>query len=217
MIVTIDGPAGAGKSTVAKMLSEHVGFQHLDSGAFYRCYAWQAKQLKTELDQPSEIQSLLESVELTVNFQQTPPVYFVNGKNVSKDIRTNEVSRVTSNVSQVPEVREIVNSALRKETSSGNFVIEGRDIGSVVFPNAEYKFYLTASIEERAKRRFKELKESGEFVELTQLQEDIRKRDELDSNRKISPLIQPEDAILIDCTDLSINQVIENMSNFIKN
>lgn len=217
MIVAIDGPAGAGKSSVTRNLAKAVGFSHLDSGAFYRCYALKAKRLDTDLDCPKSIAKLLQETDFTVNFNFTPPKYTMDDEDISSAIRNNEISKLVIKVSQVADVRQSVVQKLRQVAATGNFVIEGRDIGSVVFPHASVKFFLTASLAERAKRRHLELLESGESVTIELLQEQIGRRDKEDAERQISPLTCPKDAITIDSTNINLGQVVEKMRNIIIN
>jgi cytidylate kinase len=212
VIVTIDGPAGAGKSSVAKRLAEFVGFNHLDSGAFYRCYAWLANNDSVSLDSKEDVQAMLDSSELKADFNQNPPQYWINGINVTDHIRTNAVSSIVSEIAKIGIVRTCIVKQLRAVAEHGNFVIEGRDIGTVVFPHAGVKFYLTASIEERARRRYKELQAKGENVDLKSLELQIQNRDYEDSHREIAPLTRPENSIEIDCTNLSIDEVIAAMA-----
>jgi cytidylate kinase len=216
MIVAIDGPAGAGKSTVTRKLADAVGFSHLDSGAFYRCYALKAKKLSADLENPQSIAELLEKTDFTVDFSFAPPKYEMDGEDVSSAIRSSEISELVVKVSQVAEVRFSVVDKLREVAATGNFVIEGRDIGSVVFPDAGVKFFLTASLSERARRRHAELLESGESVTIEFLEEQIGNRDKEDAGRSISPLTCPEDAVVVDSTSISLEQVVEKMTDVIK-
>ena len=209
MIVAIDGPAGAGKSSVARQLAERVDFQHLDSGAFYRCFAFIALDSNKDISSADGWTQLINSHQIRADYTTCPAKFFVNEKNVSELIRENKVSNAVALVSTHATVRDAVVSTLRDVSNSGNFIVDGRDIGSVVFPDAELKFFLTASIQERAKRRYLELKMKGTEVRLDQLEDEIRLRDQSDSTRALSPLTQAEDAELIDSTNMKIDQVIE--------
>ncbi len=212
MIIAIDGPAGAGKSTVARQLAEELKFRVLDSGAFYRCYAYQARRLKLDLDSLKPLKAFLAETDLQADFQAEPPRYYVNNEDVTEEIRSNEVSREVSRIAKVELIRDAVSKQLREVAPQGDFVIEGRDIGSVVFPDATIKFFLTASIDERASRRHQELSEKGEKVDLNHLRDQIRYRDREDSSREIAPLIQPDDSILVDSTSRSVREIILEMS-----
>ena len=209
MIVAIDGPAGAGKSSVARQLAERVNFQHLDSGAFYRCFAYIALESSKDICSADGWDQLINSHQVRADYNSDPAKFFVNDEDVSELIRENRVSNAVASVSTHSVVRNAVVRTLRDVSTLGNFIVDGRDIGSVVFPNAELKFFLTASIQERAKRRHLELKMKGTQVELNQLENEIRLRDESDSTRVLSPLMQAEDAELIDSTHMEIIQVIE--------
>jgi CMP/dCMP kinase len=216
MIVAIDGPAGAGKSTVARLLAEELRFLVLDSGAFYRCYAYQARKLNLDLDNSEAMGAFLEDTRLRSDYQADPPRYFINDEEVTEKIRSNEVSREVSRIAKVESVRNAVSKQLREVSPQGDFVVEGRDIGSVVFPDAPIKFFLTASIDARASRRHKELSKKGEQVDLDHLRDQIRYRDREDSSRAVAPLIQPDDSILVDSTSRSVREIITEMSAKIK-
>jgi len=209
MIVAIDGPAGAGKSSVARQLAERVDFQHLDSGAFYRCFAFIALESNKDISSADDWTQLINHHQIRADYNTCPAKFFVNDNDVSELIRENRVSNAVAFVSTHAAVRDAVVGTLRDVSNSGNFIVDGRDIGSVVFPDAELKFFLTASIQERAKRRYLELKMKGTEVELDQLENEIRLRDQSDSTRALSPLTQAEDAELIDSTNMDIDQVIE--------
>lgn len=212
MIVAIDGPAGAGKSTIARQFAQQEGFQYLDSGAFYRCYACAALDEGLNLNVPQGLKEFLQNQRVEADYSKDSPTYTLNGEDVTRRIRSNEISQLVSKVASLGEVRDEVVKRLREVSHSGNFIVDGRDIGTVVFPDAELKFFLTASIEERAQRRYLELKGKGEEVPLATLQEQIRRRDEADSKRVIAPLSMAQDAILIDSSDLNVKQVIDVMS-----
>ena len=209
MIVAIDGPAGAGKSSVARQLAERVSFQHLDSGALYRCFAYIALESNKDVSSPDGWEQLISDHEVEANYTVFPAKFFIDGKDVSELIRENRVSNAVALVSTHATVRDAVVETLRNISTTGNFIVEGRDIGSVVFPKAELKFILTASIQERAKRRYLELKSKGSNVTLEELENEIRCRDESDSTRSLSPLVRAQDAELVDSTQMNINEVIE--------
>lgn len=212
MIVAIDGPAGAGKSTIARQFAQKHGLQYLDSGAFYRCYACAAVDANLDLDDPSALKDFLGQQAVEADYEGESPFYFLNGQDVSKRIRDNRISQLVSKVASLGIVRDEVVKRLREVSEKGDFVVDGRDIGTVVFPNAKIKFFLTASIEERARRRFLELQSKGETVSLDEIQEQIRLRDEADTQRAIAPLSMAQDAVLVDSSNLTINEVIDLMS-----
>ncbi len=216
-LITIDGPAGAGKSTIAKNLGNNLGFNYLDSGAYYRCYALSALQRDIEASDETALRHMVLETSVVVEYPSgKAPVYTVNKRDVSLDIRTQRVSLCVSPISQSPTIRDAVNLTLRRMASSGKFIIDGRDIGTVVFPDANLKFFLTASSQVRAERRYKELLARGEEVSLSQLKSEIETRDKMDSERAIAPLRRPEDAILVDSTSLSLNEVVAVMSEYVE-
>jgi len=164
------------------------------------------------LNVPQGLKEFLQNQRVEADYSKDSPTYTLNGEDVTRRIRSNEISQLVSKVASLGEVRDEVVKRLREVSHSGNFIVDGRDIGTVVFPDAELKFFLTASIEERAQRRYLELKGKGEEVPLATLQEQIRRRDEADSKRVIAPLSMAQDAILIDSSDLNVKQVIDVMS-----
>ncbi|MBW7876934.1 MAG: (d)CMP kinase [Candidatus Cloacimonetes bacterium] len=216
-LIAIDGPAGAGKSTIAKNLGKALGFHYLDSGAYYRCYALAALENGIEAQDETHLRQMVHTTAVSVQYPESgTPVYFVNQRDVSSDIRSQRVSLCVSPISQSPAVRDAVNLTLRKIASSGKFIIDGRDIGTVVFPDANLKFFLTASSQIRAQRRHLELQKRGEDVSLSQLKSEIEERDRMDSERAIAPLRKPEDAILVDSSSLTPDEVVAVMSEYVE-
>ena len=217
-IITIDGPAGAGKTTVAKEVAKRLGFLYLDTGAMYR--AMTLKALKAKIT-PEEKERLVEMVNETILIvkkdEKKGMRLWVDGEEVTDKIRT---EKVTNNIWWVCRVKEVRNKAKRIQReigSDGNIVVEGRDIGTVVFPKAPYKFYLDASIEERAKRRWLEQKNKGmESSDMNKLKKDIAERDRKDFTREIAPLKKAEDAIAINTTGLTIEKVVEKIVSRVK-
>lgn len=205
--VAIDGPAGSGKSTVARILAKKLGFLYLDSGAMYRAVAWRSFHHKIDINDPDAMRELVQSTQ----FEVVNDRLLVNGEYIDDALRTPEVSRRASVVAQNPIVREILVKKQQQIARNNHVIMDGRDIGTVVLPNADVKIFLTASIDERAKRRYRELKEKGLEVDFEQLREEIRLRDENDQNRIISPLQQAEDAIRIDTTNQTIEEVVEQI------
>ena len=210
-IVTVDGPAGSGKSTIAKIIAKKYGFTYLDTGAMYRMIALYALENSIDLQDSKAIETMLKNTKLDIVGNQ----FFLNGKDVSDEIRTPRVSAIVSPVSAIKEVRvKLVD--LQREISKGKSVIlDGRDIGTVVFPSGDVKIYLVASPEERAKRRLKEYEEKGGEADYESVLASIKERDFIDSTRKESPLKKAEDAHEIDSSTMSIDEVVEVISKYI--
>jgi len=210
-IITIDGPSGAGKSTVARLLARRLGYNYLDTGALYRAIAWKVKKEGVSLDNGSLLKEILARTHIRIDGNRI----FVDGTDVSSDIRTREMGELSSRVSAIPVVREYLFSIQRKAGEEGRVVVEGRDTGSVIFPEAMNKFFLDASVEERARRRYSELINNGQHVTLDEIIEDIKRRDKRDSTRDISPLRRTEDMVFIDTTSISVdgvvNEIIKNL------
>ena len=211
IIVTVDGPAGSGKSTIAKIIAKKYGFTYLDTGAMYRMIALYALENSIDLQDSKAIETMLKNTKLDIVGNQ----FFLNGKDVSDEIRTPRVSAIVSPVSAIKEVRvKLVD--LQREISKGKSVIlDGRDIGTVVFPSGDVKIYLVASPEERAKRRLKEYEEKGVEADYESVLASIKERDFIDSTRKESPLKKAEDAHEIDSSTMSIDEVVEVISKYI--
>ena len=212
MIIAIDGPSASGKSTTAKGVAEKLGITHLDTGAMYRTVTW---GLKKEAIHPSDDKKVRDFLkDLEIYFDASNHIW-LNGKDVSIEIRTGDISSRVSAVSAIPEVREKMVKIQRQIAGKKDCVLEGRDIGTVVFPDAEYKFFLVAETEIRAKRRLLDLERIGESSTLAELIDDIERRDAIDSSRNHSPLLKAEDAIPIDTSHLTINEQINKIVNFI--
>jgi cytidylate kinase len=212
MIITIDGPAGTGKSTVAKKLAETLGFAYFDTGALYRAISWKILQEKISLTDREKLEEILYQF----SFCQEKDRYFVNGEDVTAVIRSQAVTEIVSEVSAMKVVRDALKPIQIEFSKKGSVVFEGRDLGTVVFPHAEIKFFLTASPEVRAKRRLKELRRLGaSSVTLEKVLEDIHERDRFDSGREIAPLKKPSDAIVIDTTHLSIEEVVNTLKKYV--
>jgi cytidylate kinase len=212
MIIAIDGPSASGKSTTAKGVAEKLGITHVDTGAMYRAVTLGLKLSVISPDDDASVCQYLSEIELY--FDGNNKIH-LNGVDVSYEIRSGDISSRVSAVSAIPEVREKMVIIQRRIAGEQNCVLEGRDIGTVVFPNAEFKFFLIADIDVRAKRRLIELEKMGETKSISELIEDIRRRDQLDSSRDHSPLIQAEDAIPIDTSQLTINEQIKKIINHI--
>lgn len=204
MIISIDGPAGSGKSTVAKMVSKKLGYYHFNSGSLYRGIT--AYIIFNHDNQPID-DNFLSSLHLKTEFIDDVQHVFVNGLDLTDNLRDNEVSQRTPSLSSIPSIRKIVDNCQKDFANQNNVVVDGRDIGSFVFPNAEYKFYLDCDISERAKRRFKEEQLKNPNITLQEIEHQIAIRDEIDRNKKIAPLTVPENAIIIDSTHYNAEQV----------
>jgi len=215
MIIAIDGPAGSGKSTIAKELAKKLGILYVDSGAMFRAITYSLIQNSIELTN-LEVLEHLQSISLSLEIQNDSQETFLNGNNVSIEIRTKEVTSLVSLVSALPSVREWILVQQRIFAEKNDLIMDGRDIGTVVFPNATFKFFLTASLEERAKRRTLEMNSKGLVVQMETIQDDIEKRDSLDSSRALAPLQKAPDAIEIDTTSLSIQEVSNLILSTIK-
>jgi len=216
IIVAIDGPSGSGKSTVAKLLAGRLGYMYIDTGAMYRAVALQAKRDNIDINDSAALIRLCESVKLEFVPDNGGLRTILNGEDVSEAIRTPEMSMAASDISARKEVRQALLSLQRRMGENGGVVLEGRDVGTVIFQNAEAKFFLDASLEERGKRRYKELAAKGMNVTLEQTIDDVRKRDINDSSREIAPLKMAADAVLVDSTNLGIVEVVEKMIEGIK-
>lgn len=215
IVVAIDGPAGAGKSTIAKLAAEKLGYAYIDTGAMYRSVAWKFLQTGREFDE-AFISELANTMIIEFKPEAKVNRVFVDGTEVTEAIRTPEVTAIVSRVAAIGAVREAMVEQQRRMGEIGGVLMDGRDIGTVVFPHAQLKIFLTASVEERARRRYKEMVEKGQQVELAQLQEDIAARDKQDSERAISPLRQADDALLLDTSDMSIAQVTDKILQLVQ-
>jgi CMP/dCMP kinase len=214
-VVTIDGPAGAGKSTVSKLLAKKLDCIYLDTGALYRALAYKTLRLKISPDDVSSLAGLCSGTSVVLKNVSGQMKVYVDGEDVEDKIRTEKIGLAASKISTFPVVREKLLSLQREAGISGGIVAEGRDMGSVVFPNADYKFYLDAKLEERTKRRHKELLEKGSSVKYELIQEDMHSRDKQDKERELAPLKAPEGAIIIDSDNLTIEQVVNKIISYI--
>lgn len=209
--VAIDGPAGSGKSTIAKEIAKIFNLYYLDSGALYRAFGYYLKKHGFDLHNENDIINALKSFDIKI----IDGDYYLFDEKLDFQIRTPEIGKAASIVAKNPHVREKVNNILRKIAKNNGVVIDGRDIGTVVLPDAEIKIFLTASIKERAERRYKELIEKGENVKFEDILKDIEKRDKADSTRKIAPLKPADDAIIVDTTGKDIKTVVNEIKNII--
>ena len=211
LVIAIDGPAGSGKSTVSKMIAEEIGFTYLDTGAMYRLFAYKLIKENIDVNDTEKELDALKSLDIDMKDGR----FYLDKEDVSDKLRSREVSGNASKVAGVKEVREKMVEIQREFSRSKNVILDGRDIGTVVFPNADLKIYLGAASEVRAKRRYEELKEKDSSVNYDEILKEIEERDYHDSSRKESPLRIADDAIVIDTTDSTIDEVKENIKNLI--
>lgn len=215
MIVTIDGPAGSGKSTVAKLLAKIFGLIYLDTGAIYRSLALFALRKGVSWEEEDKLVELVKEMKIEFIPTETNQKVILNDEDITEMIRTEEIGMGASIVSRHKKVRAALVNLQRSFKEKGSLVAEGRDTGTVIFPEAEVKVFLTADITERAKRRWKELKEKGIDADLNSILESLKKRDLQDSTRKVAPLVPAEDAVIIDTTNLTIDDVVKRISELI--
>ncbi len=207
MNIAIDGPAGAGKSTIAKNLAQQMHFIYVDTGAMYRAVALYMIRHGIDINSQEEIRRACGQIEISIRYEDGLQCVYLNGENVNGLIRTPEVSRMSSLVSAIPLVREKLLSLQRELAAGSDVIMDGRDIGTHILPDAQLKIFLTARPRVRAKRRYDELTARGEKADLDQIEQDIIQRDRQDMSRAVSPLRQAEDAVLVDTSDMDIEQV----------
>ena len=214
--VAIDGPAGAGKSTLARRLAEKLGFLYVDTGAIYRTVALKALWEKADPADPAQVVPLLEGLEIHMGYEDGVQKMYLEGEDVSAAIRRHKVSGAASQVSAIPEVRSFLLEFQRKLARESSVVMDGRDIGTVVLPNADVKIFLTAAPEARARRRLLELEQRGEAADFNTILQDIKARDYQDEHRPIAPLRQAADAVLLDTTDLDLGLSVSRLLALVK-
>ena len=214
--IAIDGPAGAGKSTISRKVAEILGYIYVDTGALYRAIGFKLLELNINIKSDCNIEEILKNTTVNICFVNGEQRVFLDGNDVSEKIRTPEISKMASDVSAKPEVRAFLLEMQRRLAKENNVIMDGRDIGTVVLPNATIKIYLTASAESRAERRYKELIEKGMSVVYEDVYNDMVKRDFNDANREIAPLKQADDAIVVDTTNYDLSQSIELILKLIK-
>ena len=207
LVVAIDGPAGAGKSTVAQLAAKELGYTYIDTGAMYRAVAWKVLQQGGEVTD-EKILAVVPDIDVDLSYENGKTTVRVDGQDVTSEIRTPEVSHIVSKVAALGPVREKMVDLQRKMAERGGVLMDGRDIATNELPGADVKIYLTASIAERANRRYKELREKGLAVDLADIEHDIAARDKADMEREISPLVQADDATLLDTTGMTIPEVV---------
>ena len=209
--IAIDGPAGAGKSTIARRVAKELSFIYVDTGAMYRAMALYLLRKEVNRDDTEQIGNICQDAEISIEYKNGEQIVLLNGENVNSYLRTEEVGNMASVSSAVPRVREKLLSLQRKLAKDMSVVMDGRDIGTTILPDADVKIYLTASSLTRAKRRYLELQEKGTVCNLDDIQKDIEERDQRDMSREISPLRQAEDAVLVDSSNLTIQQVVDRI------
>lgn len=212
MIIALDGPAGSGKSTLSRLIASELSFSFLDTGAMYRCITLMLISQALTFQDSHRLSLLLQDLDIKFDGQKV----FLNGKDVTQAIRQAKVDRRVSEVAAIPSVRENLSELQRRIASKGDFVVEGRDMGSVVFPDAAYKFYIDASAEERARRRFYQIQGRGEVPESYEsILREIRERDEKDRSRSVAPLVVPKGAVVIHTDGLNIQEVLSKILSYI--
>lgn len=210
--VAIDGPAGAGKSTIARRVAEEKGFVYVDTGAMYRGLAVYFLDRGIGPEETERMEKACEAADVTIRYEDGAQQVYLNGENITGRLREEAVGNMASRCAAVPAVREKLLELQRRLAKEQDVIMDGRDIGTCVLPDADVKVFLTASVRTRAERRYKELKEKGENVNLAEIEEDIRERDERDSTREIAPLKKAEDAVLVDSSRMTIQEVVRTIA-----
>ncbi len=216
MIIAIDGPSGAGKSTLSKNLAKRLNYIYIDTGALYRTVGLKFINNSVDLDNKAQVEKILSQTTVDINYVNAEQRVYLDGEDVSDKIRTPQVSLMASNASALPEVRAFLLGMQRSIANGKNVILDGRDIGTVVFPNAEVKIFLSASAEERAKRRYDELVLKGQDVTYEQVLKDLKQRDYNDSHRDIAPLKQADDAYAFDTTGNTFEQSLDLLVDYLK-
>ena len=212
LVIAIDGPAGAGKSTISKLIAKNLGINYIDTGAMYRAITY--KCIKEDID-VNDIQRVVDLCSRTdVDFVDN--YIYLDGQRLNEEIRTLQVSPRVSDVAKIPQVREFLLEKQREIGKRSDVILDGRDVGTHIFPDAKYKFFLDASAQERGRRRYQELIDKGQSVVLEEIIEDIKKRDYIDSTREVAPLVKADDAIEVDTTSMTIDQVVTYISDMVR-
>lgn len=214
--IAIDGPAGAGKSTIAKIVAKKLGFIYVDTGAMYRTLALACYRAGIKADEEEKVVAKCNEVNVTLGYENDTQKVYLEGEDVSQLIRQEEIGNMTSAIAVYPPVRKILVEMQQDLAKKNNVVMDGRDIGTAVLPNADLKIYLTASSRTRAERRYNELVEKGQVCDIDEIENDIKERDYRDMNRDVSPLVQAEDAVLVDSSDMNIEEVVEAIIKLVK-
>lgn len=216
LIIAIDGPAASGKSTTAQRLAQKLGYVYLDTGAMYRACALQAQRLGMDLNDAVAVASLLENLDIRVELSGLHNVILLGGQDVSLAIRSNDISRLASDISALPAVRHKMVELQRKMGARGGVILDGRDIGTFVFPHADLKFFLTASPEVRAHRRWLELQKKGISATLPEVLEELLQRDKNDAGRALAPLAKAADAIEVDTSNMTVDEQVETLYAYVR-
>ena len=212
LVIAIDGPAGAGKRTISKLIAKNLGINYIDTGAMYRAITY--KCIKEDID-VNDIQRVVDLCSRTdVDFIDN--YIYLDGQRLNEEIRTLQVSSRVSDVAKIPQVREFLLEKQREIGKRSDVILDGRDVGTHIFPDAKYKFFLNASAQERGRRRYQELIDKGQSVVLEEIIEDIKKRDYIDSTREVAPLVKADDAIEVDTTSMTIDQVVTYISDMVR-
>ena len=215
-VVGIDGPAGSGKGTVTKTIANKIGLINVDTGITYRCVALEVLNRNVDLSEEEKIIEIAKSIDIKIENTEKGDIVFLNGENVTDQIRSKEVTAIVSQVSSIKEVRFEMVEVQRKLAEGKDVIMEGRDICTYVFPNADVKIYLDASIDERARRRYKEMKEKGIDITFEEVRDNIEKRDLNDMSKEVGALKKAEDSIVVDSTSKTIDEVVEEIIEIIK-
>lgn len=215
MNITIDGPGGSGKSTVAKLIAAKLQIAYLDTGAMYRAMGYYALQNGVSVDDEEAVISLLKNLDMKLWTENGMQQVSVNGKNVTPFIREHEISMAASTISKIPAVRIKMVELQRKIAAETDCIMDGRDCGSFVIPDADYKFYMTASSDVRAERRRKELEQKGQIIPFEIIKQDIEARDKQDMTRDFAPLVVPNGAVVVDSSDMTVEEVVKVISEYI--
>lgn len=214
--VAVDGPAGAGKSSISKIVAKKLGYLYIDTGAMYRSVTWAVLHNHIDVNNQKAVEALLPELDLTMEASDDSCKVFIAGQDVTDFIRTPQVNNAVSIVASYKGVRQYLVERQRLMAEAGGVILDGRDIGSVVLPNAELKIYLTASVEARAMRRFLEVKGTVNEQTLEDIKDSVMQRDDMDKNRKESPLIQVEDAVLVDSSEMTFDETVEHILHLVQ-
>ena len=214
--VAVDGPAGAGKSSISKIVAKKLGYLYIDTGAMYRSVTWAVLHNHIDVNNQKAVEALLPELDLTMEASDDSCKVFIAGQDVTDFIRTPQVNNAVSIVASYKGVRQYLVERQRLMAEAGGVILDGRDIGSVVLPNAELKIYLTASVEARAMRRYLEVKGTVNEQTLEDIKDSVMQRDDMDKNRKESPLIQVEDAVLVDSSEMTFDETVEHILNLVQ-